>query len=618
MSRNTTAARPANTGQEQLVAALRQHIRTQGAHYLQDPNVTSVGIGYRTKGGTKEREIALQFTVGTIASPEALEEMGSSPLPGSVTVDGIEVPTEVVERTYAADFRVVAEAESPARKKRIDPIVPGVSVANVHVSAGTIGCIAFDRADGTPYVLSNWHVLHGPHGAIGDDVTQPGPHDDNRTARNLLGTLARSHLGQAGDCAVATVRDRHIDPRILGLGVTPRHLGEPQLGDRVVKSGRTTGVTHGEVRRIETLATIDYGGTVGDRDIGCFEIGVDPADPPADGEVSQGGDSGALWMFAAPDGTATDVVAGLHFGGESGGPDEFALACLPRSVFEKLEISLDEPAPEALEALSGYDPGFLSERIDVPELGPKIEDDAARVDGSTVVPYTHFSLSHSISRRFAFWVAWNIDGGSIKRLSRSGIDFVKDRRLPFEVQVGNELYSGNRLDRGHIARRADLLWGSMPEAEKANRDSFFYTNITPQMDDFNQSSKAGLWGRLEDAVYADVEVEDLRVSVFGGPVFQDDDRLFRGVRIPREFWKIIAFMEQGGLTAKAFLLTQNLNQLEALELDEFRVFQVTLDELEERTHLRFPASLRHADTLATPEALGAREPLEHLGDIRWQ
>ena len=46
----------------------------------------------------------------------------------------------------------------------------------------------------------------------------------------------------------------------------------------------------------------------------------------------------------------------------------------------------------------------------------------------------------------------------------NGIPFIKDPRLPANTQVGNELYETNRLDRGHIARRADLTWGSMPEA----------------------------------------------------------------------------------------------------------------------------------------------------------
>lgn len=102
------------------------------------------------------------------------------------------------------------------------------------------------------------------------------------------------------------------------------------------------------------------------------------------------------------------------------------------------------------------------------------------------------SLAQSKSRRFAIWVAWNIDGNSIKKVSRNGIKFVFDNRFK-QFQVGDELYSDNRLDRGHIARRADLVWGPLEEAQKANKDSFFFSNITPQMDDFNQG-KLGVFG----------------------------------------------------------------------------------------------------------------------------
>ncbi|WP_367281548.1 DNA/RNA non-specific endonuclease [Paeniglutamicibacter sulfureus] len=45
---------------------------------------------------------------------------------------------------------------------------------------------------------------------------------------------------------------------------------------------------------------------------------------------------------------------------------------------------------------------------------------------------------------------------------------------------------------------------------RANCDSFYYGNIAPQMDDFNQSSQEGIWGRLENALYEDVDVQDLR------------------------------------------------------------------------------------------------------------
>ncbi|MGR7027089.1 DNA/RNA non-specific endonuclease [Geodermatophilus sp. URMC 62] len=275
-------------------------------------------------------------------------------------------------------------------------------------------------------------------------------------------------------------------------------------------------------------------------------------------------------------------------------------------------------AADAAEVVEGYDAAFLGEQVPAPVAGAAVLADVARtVDGGTVVDHVHFSLQMSASRRFARWVAWNIDGGALKALSRNGLRFVKDPRIAEDLQVGDELYAGNRLDRGHLARRADLTWGSLPVAERANRDSFYFTNITPQMDDFNQSARDGVWGRLENAVLADVDVEDLRVSVFGGPVFADDDRVYRGVRLPREYWKVIAFRTDGALRARAFLLTQALDQLPILELDEFRVFQVALPELESRTGLLFPDVLRAADTPVLPARTGEREPLGSVTDIRW-
>ncbi|MEU9154329.1 DNA/RNA non-specific endonuclease [Streptomyces sp. NPDC048417] len=617
-TRTGSAPRKSASSQDKLIESLKQYIRTRGPDLLADPNVSSVGIGHKLKNGTRGKQIALQFTVKQKVEPEALEALGTTRIPETVTVDGVEVPTDIIQRSYQAHFRVVAEVEKPERKTRLNPVAPGASVGGVTVTAGTIGCIVFDRTDGTPYVLSNWHVLQGPDGQLGEEVVQPGRFDDNEISRNHLGVLRRSHLGPAGDCAVTTIEEgRTFDPRILGLDVAPQELGEAALGDKVVKSGRTTGVTHGIVRRIHTMAKIDYGGDVGEKTIGCFEIGPDNEHPAADQQISSGGDSGAAWLFKQ-NGRPSKVIAGLHFGGESAGdPDDHALACLSSSVFEKLDIALQQPSPEEVQPLRGYNPDFLSEQIDIPQLTAEISGDAIRLSGSEVIPYTHYSLTLSKKRHFPFWVGWNIDGGTLKRLSRTGIPFVKDPRLPSNTQVGNELYEANRLDRGHIARRADLIWGSMPEAQKANTDSFFYTNITPQMDDFNQSAKNGLWGELEDAVFADVDVDDLKVSVFGGPVLQDDDRVYRDVKIPREFWKVIAFVERGELKAKAFLLTQNLDQLEALDLDEFRVFQVTLDEIEERAHIRFPTALHKGDHLLVPEAVAERRPLDDLADIHW-
>lgn len=266
---------------------------------------------------------------------------------------------------------------------------------------------------------------------------------------------------------------------------------------------------------------------------------------------------------------------------------------------------------------TGYAADFLGTGVDVPAMPADLLGDAILLNGSEVIPYTHFSLAQSKARGFARWVAWNIDGGSLQRLPRKGIAFTKDPRLPDRFQNGDELYGGNRLDRGHIARRADLVWGPLPDANSANKDSFYFTNIAPQMDDFNQSSKNGVWGRLEEAVFADVDVQDLKVTALGGPVFQDTDREYRGVRMPREFWKILAYVEDGTLKSSAFLLTQNINPFESLDFDEFRAFQVTTAELEDRTGLRFAGPLHGTGSEARLGSAATRAPLAAPADIRW-
>lgn len=254
--------------------------------------------------------------------------------------------------------------------------------------------------------------------------------------------------------------------------------------------------------------------------------------------------------------------------------------------------------------MAGFDTDFLpGASIALPTASDEVAADYALTkSGEQARHYTHYSLAMSGSRRFARWVAWNIDGGAIMKVPRKGQKFVLDSEYTPEQQVGDDLYSDNRLDKGHIARRADLIWGPEAEARQANRDSFFYTNITPQLDTFNQDSREGLWGELEDAIFADVDVDHLRISLIGGPMFADDDFAYRGVLVPRSFYKVIAYVENGTLRAKAFVLTQDDLEanVRALGLEQFKVFQTPVRDLEAKTGLTF-------GDLAGSDTLGARE-----------
>ena len=334
-----------------LVALLREVAQ----RWTELPNVTSVGVGYGLTDGRRTKTLTIQVTVRRKLSPRQVRAAGLDMLPARVKAGGVSARVDVVQRAYRPSFVILPEppgSTPPAppasvplqRRRRLTRLRPGVSVGHVSAAAGTLGAVVYDRRTGRPCVLSNAHVLAGLQQPDDPRVVQPGRFDDGDIASTALGDVLRSHVGLAGDCAVASIDTRLYDETILELGVAPRRLARAEIGDRVVKSGRSTGVTHGEVVRVGVVFSNDYGGTIGVRQIGAFEIGPLPG---ATGRLCDEGDSGSLWMLEdAAAGTVTDIAAGLHVAqpDDPTGPPDHALACPIHSVLEKLDVSFVPPA----------------------------------------------------------------------------------------------------------------------------------------------------------------------------------------------------------------------------------------------------------------------------------
>jgi endonuclease G len=335
-------------------------VRSQAQHFLKQANITSVGVGYKITDGKTTDVLSVQFTVGSKVAPERLESFGFSPLPSHFTLKtGKTIPVDIIERSYEVHYEIVADPEADTLSKAVsdrkiyrsrqDPLMPGISISHVDGTAGTIGAIVYDNKSGKPCVLSNWHVLNGSSGKINDPIVQPGPYDDSSIDNNIMGALLRSHLGVAGDCALASISGREFKEEIFGLLTTPKRVARVNLDDKVVKSGRTTGVTYGVVKRVEVTFKINYSG-MGEQLIGGFEIRPNPKKLPNDGEISKGGDSGSLWMIDNGD-TASNIAAGLHFAGETDqSPEaEHAIACNIDTVLKKLNISFIEKNEQTLD-----------------------------------------------------------------------------------------------------------------------------------------------------------------------------------------------------------------------------------------------------------------------------
>lgn len=266
---------------------------------------------------------------------------------------------------------------------------------------------------------------------------------------------------------------------------------------------------------------------------------------------------------------------------------------------------------------AGYDAGFLGEAVPLP-------GSSAPPGVLALLDYTNFSVRQNTTRRLAEITAVNIDGSELVDLGR-GDDWHYDERLPEGEQAGPQIYANNSLDRGHLVRRRDPVWG--PRAAAANFDTFAFPNAAPQVDMFNQSKE--LWLGLEDYLLGFADARDLRLTVFTAPVLAPTDPPYRGLLVPKKFWKIAAWLSPRGLACTAYLLDQgplldSLGQPAAWTVDDppelgpFLTFQLAVSEVARLTGLDL-AQLAAADRYRPPAGLRATDwtKLHDYADIRF-
>jgi endonuclease G, mitochondrial len=328
---------------------------------------------------------------------------------------------------------------------------------------------------------------------------------------------------------------------------------------------------------------------------------------------------------------ATAQVVGLHVEGALDGPgtgiDLSTIEKALRALGEHIVVAVPELGGDALErrgssprdyeGREGYRSDFLGIDAPPPTPGSIIKDDvnAFTVDGkeTTLLPYTHFSVCMSKARRMCRFTACNVEGGLLQDLGRAGIPWRFDPRFDEELQAGDELYRDNDLDRGHMVRRLDPVWGGDEEARAANEDTFHFTNSCPQHKDLNQKT----WNDLEDYVLQNAGKLRLRINIFTGPVFRADDPDYRGFQLPLDFWKVVVMVKDDRtLSATAYTLSQR-DLVTGLEFvfGEFRTYQIRLRQVEEWTGLDF-GELRNFDPKDALEGVGAPVEIKGPQDIQ--
>src|SRR5690606_38345097 len=104
--------------------------------------------------------------------------------------------------------------------------------------------------------------------------------------------------------------------------------------------------------------------------------------------------------------------------------------------------------------------------------------------------------------------------------------------------------------------------------------------------------------------------------VFTGPFLEDDDPMRFGVRVPRGFWNVIAFIHDG--TGELCATGYTMSQADFLRDDEFvfgqhQTWQTAIADIERRSGVRFGELVRRDPLIAGDELPAA--PLEAFEQI---
>ena len=267
----------------------------------------------------------------------------------------------------------------------------------------------------------------------------------------------------------------------------------------------------------------------------------------------------------------------------------------------------------------GYRPTFLGSkfRIPLPRMTSDVKRELAPLKNSTKteLKYDNYSIFINRERRTAFFAAGNVNGKQLWNRPNGGFGALPGRpawsydpRMDETFQADDDIFS-NSLQRGHLFKREDAVWGEdKPAMKKADEHSFTIPNATPMIRNFNNVE----WGDLEDIVTEECKKGN-KVSYFAGPMFRSSDPFYnelrakqvppaqrrQGMRVPETFWKIVVWVEDSKLKAAGFILTQK-NEIDEHgpikeEINFGTYKQRSIADIEEGTGLRFP-KLRAVDT----------------------
>jgi endonuclease G len=217
-----------------------------------------------------------------------------------------------------------------------------------------------------------------------------------------------------------------------------------------------------------------------------------------------------------------------------------------------------------------------------------------------------YSLEWDHQKRATRWVCWEVNNTNrIERYSRNqlwpnGDPWAYDPSVPQNEQqatyseLSKSYYPGYTpgvhresdylYQKGHICASQDRIY-----SKEANQQTFYMTNIYPQVGNFNGK----LWAKLESQVrkWGPNDKVNLMFVCKGGTIDKESEILDRTIGnhiVPKYFFMAIVRQTTKGISGIAFWM-EHLN--EDRSNDPLSLYAMSIDELERKTGIDFFCNL---------------------------
>jgi endonuclease G len=191
---------------------------------------------------------------------------------------------------------------------------------------------------------------------------------------------------------------------------------------------------------------------------------------------------------------------------------------------------------------------------------------------SEIISHVGYSFSYNETHEQANWVAYELTKLETVKLYNRTDKFLTDPLVKTSSANDND-YKGFGYDRGHLAPAADMGF-----SEITMKESFYYSNMSPQLPGFNR----GIWKSLEEQVRSWANIYDT-IYIVTGPILTEGLKTIgeNEVSIPEYYYKVILDYSQPNVKGIAFVLPN------ASSKNELSSFAISIDSLEKLTNINF-------------------------------